>query len=160
MGKLPRKRTRELAKQAAFGKTLGELEAQDHYHTLKRSWKYSFRAHIGKWIDRTDFIKMVAFISGLIVIKTYIVGNADIQEKLKKIETTSPLGFIETETIGPILAIAGVTEQATIGTPNAMEAWALAIFMTYIVIEHGGQILGLLGNELSGLTSLAEFLLA
>jgi hypothetical protein len=165
MPRLPKRKTEKLAFHKALGETLGKLQAEYRFKHTKKGWLKSIRDHIGKWIDNLNPLELAATIGLTIIIKTLIDKSEEIRGWL---ETTGGL-YAEFETflgrqtllkpIGQALGLKEIEKGSFEGVfPDWMD-WLIAFTLAYIIIKHGGQLLGFMKEGSANLLLIVKALL-
>jgi hypothetical protein len=161
MPKLPKKKTEKLAYHKALGETLGKLQAEFRFKHTKKGFIKSLRDHIGKWIDNTNPLELVA-VGGMTFLVKYLIDTSeDLRGKLNTLgglygEFLTPIGKTKMLTVlGRALGYTEVTPAQFEGMfPDWMD-WLISFTIAYVIIKHGGQIFGLASNALGAIQNLS-----
>jgi hypothetical protein len=181
MGKLPKKKTQVLAEKHAYGETLGRLKAETHFKNTQKGWWKSIREHVGKLIDNMDPLDLTAVLAGTIIVKMVIDDMeanpsgllATVKRsgfKLIGLNEPSEAQFMKEHPdyaklwygagLGELAKKLPVSFYSSEGFFPDWADWLIAFFISYLFVKHGGQIIGLLGDSVSGLAGFAKMMLA
>ena len=155
----------------------GRLDAQDEHDARlfsnrgKKRLEASIATHIGKAIDRIDPIKAAAVLATTYAVKTLVIDTTDaILTKITgAMEKPIPFGFGSImgqylPYVGEITKIGEIAWErlrtgdvaATVKEKEGAAEWfkwIIAFAVAYILVEHGGELLGL-GQNVSVLVGM------
>jgi len=173
MQRLPLKQTEKLAYRHALGETLGKLRAEERFKRTKAGWQKSLREHIGKAIDRLDVLEVAVFIPTTYIIynalKTATIVTAKISLIVKEKATKDIMWWLSPayalystymSYLNPPEEVKKTMEQVQKGvSENELILVCLSIMIAYLLVRHGGQIIGLLGGSIDKVSNFAMMLL-
>lgn len=146
------KRLEVEAAAVARGTELGKAQAHK-----KKSLLEIAKEHIGKMIDRIEPFETMAIIGTTIIVHGIIASTPALMEKVKVLQHPE---FLLLGGIGVVAAQylplpEGELKKIAEETPDWF-VWLESFAIAYIIVKHGGQIMGLLEK---GLTSVVPMLL-
>ena len=166
MGRPAKKKKRAEAKATRTG----ELQAEQEFH--KAHWIDEIK---GKLIDYVadNAIELVAFGATTYVIHDVLQSSDEVLGRIsalvKKyegktiVQTISPFGlgeiWVREQLAGMFPDVYGKQEPAEPMKTNEWFLWGVSIALAYIVVKHGGQLLGLLGEGFGSLSKIAMMLM-
>jgi hypothetical protein len=152
-----KKKAKRLEIEAAAvsrGTELGRMQAHQ-----KKEWTVSLKEHMGHWIDNIDPFELAAIGSGTIMIHGLIINSPELKNKAL-VWLPSILG------VGGIMIGYGLSQLEEMGIFGRAEPlkddwpyWIAAFFISYLLVRHGGQLLGLMREGAGSLTTVIGALL-
>lgn len=132
----------------------GQLQAELEFHK-KKPLEESAKEHIGKMIDRVEPFEVMAIIGTTIIVRGIISSTPALMEKVKILQHPE---FLLMGGIGVLAAQylplpEGKLKEIVEETPDWF-IWLESFAIAYIVVKHGGQLIGLLDKGLSSVVPL------
>lgn len=159
MPRLPLKKTEKIAEKQAYGETLGKLKAHTHFEQTKKGFLKTIRQYINKLIGNINPLELAAVIATTVLIKQTIDRVEELKNAMKEFRTYTQKGGVVIPPpliggIGLLRTIGVVTEQITQRMGGETFEWLISFAIAYIIVKHGGQLIGLLGNSLTQIIKL------
>jgi hypothetical protein len=142
------------------GKVQAQMRGLLKWKKSKKGMELSIREHIGKAIDRLNPLDTAVVIAGTMVIKGVIDTSAEVTGKISSLwQQWGAVGMVGLyQPIWQALEVAkqyGLKGVSGVWNEETFK-WALAFFLAYILVKHGGQLMGLLDK---GITAIALMML-
>lgn len=166
----PPKKLRKLKKieKEAFAVTLGAELAKFKAHSRKPLIQ-SVKEHIGKMVDNCNALDVMAVVSGAYVIHQLIMATPQLQQQAKNFVWTAAIALPFAAWLTPFITAAAwsqAAQQAPQIKPEEIfkreewKIWLISFFIAYILVRHGGQILGLVKDGTAKLSEIVGLMLA
>jgi len=173
MPKLPLKKTERLAERQAIGQTIGQAKATLRVRNWKATWKNSIREHIGKAIDRIDPFEIAVMIPTTYVVYTTLKTSVEVAARIVsvvKTKATSDIlwwlspAYTLWSTYAEYVSPSEETKETMKTFSQAIQTSegifiCLSILIAFLLVRHGGQLLGLLSEGTQTISSLGLALL-
>jgi len=138
----------------ARGTELGKVQAH-----ARKPWQESLKEHLGHWIDNIQPIDLAAISAGTWLVHEIIINSPELQAKASQYVLA-----------GSLLGLSGVFLQAGLDVfmptkpkeplPDDWKIWVVSFFVSFIIVRHGGQLLGLMKEGAGSLSTVIGALLA
>lgn len=156
MGRPAKKRKYAEAKATRKGELQAEYDFKKAHSITKKPMDF-LEEHIEKQIDKTDWIEFSAVVGMTFLVHQIVIKN--FMEFVNEITTVTELPqrlFKVTPEIGNIFGISKADVMSGLPIPKGVMEWIVSFAMAYIIIKHGGQLVGLLDK---GLVAVVPMLL-
>lgn len=160
--KKPPRRMSNLKKERKYAaaRKKGELQGEDEFKRTKKGIMWEVYNHIGKAVDRIDPLKAIAIVGLTPIVK--MILETTYKTTMQTIFSTAPsilsLGLWDIFGGVPWLGISKETVEAKkeeLGEIVPDWAWWIVAFaLSYIIVEHGGSLLGLTEKGLSPIVGM------
>jgi len=150
------------------GLTVARQKATLRFKKSKKGLELSIREHLGKLIDKIDIVDLIAILGFTFLIKQVIIENFEdrivelVHGKgiLAWIPFAGPTVVGILEFIRPILEARGLlpTEEQmkkALDMPKIeIIEWILSFALAYVIVKHGGALIGLLDKGLNSVVGM------
>ena len=150
------------ARATSRGMELGKADAHK-----KKSLIDSAKEHLGHWIDNVDPLELTATLGLTVIIHGLVVASTDLLTKVEAYQHEMPemyKAFPELEKRwlfehgqkeSLVTTVTGITKAI----PD-WGIWLTSFSIAYILVKHGGQVFGMLGEGIGGLGKIVGLMLA
>lgn len=173
------KKLKKLLKEAeaiAKGTELGKYKAHS-----KKPWQESLKEHLGHWIDGINPLDLAAICATTYLIHGVVITSTTLMQTITNYVTKTPegIGLIFGSAVAPFFGIPGIvvhylqqminisnfskTEQNQIkafSQTTDFMIWIVSFALAYILIKHGGALIGMLGSEAGSISKIVGLMLA
>lgn len=143
------------ATAVARGTEIGKIQGQ-----AKKSVEQSLKEHMSHWIDSINPLELFAIGSGTYIVHELIVNTPLLMQK------ASVFGISATILGAAGVAFTYVTEHLNLFGENKPEKlsddwrlWVISFFASFVIVRHGGQLLGLMKDGAGSLSTVVGALL-
>lgn len=149
MGRPAKKKAYWESKKAEAGKLQADLEHQKKL--IKKMGIFEFiESKIVGALDRLDPMETVAIAATTYIVHGVVMDIKGIPERIDELLKKAPQTMAGTPILGKTLSTFGFVQGAGASVEDTKEIyyWALSFVIGFILVRHGGQIIGLMGDVL------------
>ena len=157
MGRPPVKST----KACAMAKRKGELEAETKFWD-KQPLTKKLKRLLWKKLEEIDALKLAAMAGTTYFVHGIILNSPELMEKASLYAASGMIFGAIGITITGIVQATGLFGEDTPkpALNDKIEYWMLSAIIAYLLIEHGGELAGMMLDGGKGIATLAKTLLA
>lgn len=154
LGRPAKKRCRAEAKATRLGQLQGEYEFKKAHSIAKKPLDF-LEETLKKTIDKIEPFDVAAMVGMTYIVHGIIAGSPELMEKVKVLQHPEFLllggfGILAAQYL-PLPE--GAIKKAVEATPDWF-VWLESFTIAYIIIKHGGQLVGLLEKGLSSVVPM------
>lgn len=106
-----------------------------------KQWEHSITDHIGKYVDRADWLKLAAI--GVGTFSLHELGKAYYEQHGERTLAASAFGLIGIG-LEQLVRRVAPPEPKKFPKEGEIPLWLMSFFSSYIIVEHGPEALSLL----------------